>query len=293
MRSVQSIFASLPSLTQSAWPQRPNVSIIRGDLLHPVVSGNKLYKLQPLLEAAQDSALQTLISVGGRYSNHLHALAWASREAGLQSVGLVLGYAAQVLTPTLLDCQRWGMELHFVDRQTYQERYTDGFWQPWLSLYPNSMRVNEGGWSAEGIKGSGLWWQGIDPDTDLVVCAVGSGSTLAGLATHAPAKVSVVGVPVFRDADNYQDLQTKMAALSLGSEQYSLWTDFAGPGFGKLSPAQRTFSQQFSLASGIALDPVYTAKVFYALESQLTVDPHLHNRKIAILHTGGLQGCRQ
>lgn len=293
MRLALDIFSSLPSLTCSPWPQRPNISVIRGDLLHPVVSGNKLYKLQPAIESALRTGRRTLISVGGRYSNHLHALAWASRAAGLESVGVVLGYPAQALTPTLIDCQNWGMRLHFVDRQAYQARYDDAFWHKWLALYPNALRLNEGGWSPEGIAGSALWWQGIAADTQRVICAVGSGCTLAGLAIHAPAGIQVIGVPVFRDADNYRDLHAKLAGLALPLTDYQLWTDFAGPGFGKLSPAQRDFSRTFTEASGIALDPVYTAKAFYALAEQLAIESDLGGQKIAILHTGGLQGCRQ
>jgi len=283
----------MPSLVCSPWPERQNISVVRGDLLHPMVSGNKLYKLQPLIESALGTGRRTLVSVGGRYSNHLHALAWACREAGLESVGLVRGYAAQALTPTLIDCQNWGMSLHFIDRKAYQDRYDEAFWQKWLALYPNAMRLNEGGWSPESIAGSALWWQGIAADTQRVICPVGSGCTLAGLAISAPPSTQVVGVPVFRDAENYQQLRAKLGSLTLGPSDYSLWSDFAGPGFGKLSPAQRAFSQAFSEESGIALDPVYTAKVFYALAAQLAIDSNLCREKIAILHTGGLQGCRQ
>jgi 1-aminocyclopropane-1-carboxylate deaminase len=267
--------------------------VIRGDLLHPVVSGNKLYKLQPQIKSALQNGQRTLVSVGGRYSNHLHALAWACRAAGLESVGLVLGYPAQALTPTLIDCQNWGMRLHFVDRKAYQGRYDDAFWPEWMALYPNSMRVNEGAWSTESIAGSALWWHGIAADTERVICPVGSGCTLAGLAMNAPPGIQVVGVPVFKDANNYRDLHAKLAGMGLASTQYRLWTDFAGPGFGKLSLAQRDFSRTFTETTGIALDPVYTAKAFYALAAQLEIDPDLSGQNIAILHTGGLQGCRE
>jgi len=233
------------------------------------------------------------VSVGGRYSNHLHALAWACQAVGLESVGLVLGYPAQALTPTLIDCQNWGMRLHFVDRQEYQGRYDDAFWHRWLALYPNAMRLNEGAWSPESMAGSALWWQGIAAETERVICAVGSGCTLAGLAINAPPGTQVVGVPVFRDAENYRDLHAKLASLAPPLTEYQLWTDFAGPGFGRLSPEQRNFSRAFTEESGITLDPVYTAKVFYALAAHLAMDPELGRQKIAILHTGGLQGCRQ
>ena len=278
-------------LVNTDWPEFKNVTIIRGDLIHPVVSGNKLYKLQPILQQAHAAHTQTIISVGGRYSNHLHALAWAARESGLHSVGLVRGYPEQPLTPTLSDCQSWGMTFHFVSHSEYLNRYSDDFWNPWLRSYPSSMRVDEGGWGEMAIMGSSLWWDSIPDDVDLVVTAVGSGSTYAGLLLSKPSNVVVVGVPVFNDSDKYQDLMLKLRNVGIASDDIHLWTGYAGRGFGKLDLPQLTFKTVFERASAIQLDPVYTSKAFHALACQLQKHP-LKNQKIAILHTGGLQGNR-
>ncbi|MDO9212349.1 MAG: 1-aminocyclopropane-1-carboxylate deaminase/D-cysteine desulfhydrase, partial [Methylococcales bacterium] len=49
--------------------------IKRDDLLHPIMSGNKWRKLKYSLNHALNSGADTIISMGGAYSNHLHALA--------------------------------------------------------------------------------------------------------------------------------------------------------------------------------------------------------------------------
>ena len=76
-----------------------------------------------------------MLSFGGPYSNHLHALAWACNEAGLSSIGVVRGELHTSLTPTLKDCQKWGMQLIASSRKdyrAYQESLTD-FSQPCLA----------------------------------------------------------------------------------------------------------------------------------------------------------------
>jgi 1-aminocyclopropane-1-carboxylate deaminase len=274
------------------WSKFPNVSIVRGDLLHPIVSGNKLFKLEPLLEKALSKNVETLISVGGRYSNHLHALAWAGRKVGLQTVGVVSGYPAQPLTPTLKDCIEWGMKIHFVGRKAYQSRHQDDFWETWLRKYPASLRIDEGGWSPEAIRGSASWWQGIQHDTQIVLCAIGSGSTMAGLIRSAPSGIKVIGVPVFKDPDGYRSLTAKLEAANIPIDESNIWNGHAGQGFGKLDQNSKDFKTDFEQETKVLLDPVYTTKVFYALEQELLRSEMLRDMNIAVLHTGGLQGNR-
>jgi 1-aminocyclopropane-1-carboxylate deaminase len=164
-------------MARTIWPSFPNVSIIRGDLAHPIVSGNKLFKALPLVEQAKRCGSKTIISTGGRYSNHLHALSWLAREEDLRSVGLVRGYAGQTPTPTLIDCQRFGMSLHFIDHSTYNSRYSNEFWKPWLTRYQDSFRIDEGGWSDLAIEGTAKWWSYVPPTADMILVAIGSGTT--------------------------------------------------------------------------------------------------------------------
>ncbi|MEJ2073578.1 MAG: hypothetical protein P8X79_08990 [Reinekea sp.] len=281
-----------PTIPLAEWPGLSNVKILRGDLIHPIVSGNKLYKLLPIIDKARSQNKSTLISVGGRYSNHLHALAWAGREFNFNTVGVVRGFSAQELTPTLMDCITWGMSIHFVDFQMYEQRYSPEFWQPWLDKYDRSFPIYEGGWSEEAIAGSKSWWRSIPSTTDVVICAIGSGSTFSGLLMSAPYNVEVIGVPVFKDPDQYTDLRSKITGVTGLNKSLPLWEGFAGRGFGKLSAEQKNFKVWFEGRTGIPLDPVYTAKAFYALHTQLALNPSLQNKNIVIMHSGGLQGNR-
>ena len=56
--------------------------IARLDLIHPVVSGNKLFKLYYFIEEAIRENKNTIVTMGGAYSNHLVATAFYCKEAG-------------------------------------------------------------------------------------------------------------------------------------------------------------------------------------------------------------------
>src|SRR5690606_32140686 len=87
-----------------------SMELLRLDQVHPVLSGNKAFKLAPHLEQALVRGSSGVLSFGGAYSNHLAALAWACREHGLPCTGIVRG-EDDPANPTLADLRRLGMRL--------------------------------------------------------------------------------------------------------------------------------------------------------------------------------------
>ena len=63
-----------------------DVAVLRIDRVHPVVSGNKWFKLQPYLQEAVATAKKRIITFGGAWSNHIVATAAAAKAHGLQTV---------------------------------------------------------------------------------------------------------------------------------------------------------------------------------------------------------------
>lgn len=91
----------------------------RDDLIHPIISGNKWRKLKFILNQALIEGSHTIISMGGAYSNHLHALAYVGKQLNLSTVGYIRGERPTQWSPTLIDLEKWGMELRFVSRSEY------------------------------------------------------------------------------------------------------------------------------------------------------------------------------
>ena len=77
------------------------VSMLRLDKIHPVVSGNKIFKLHYFLDEAFNSTHKQIITFGGAYSNHLAATAFACNVKGIKSIGIVRGERPPKLSHTL------------------------------------------------------------------------------------------------------------------------------------------------------------------------------------------------
>ena len=104
-----------------------SVSVLRLDKIHPIVSGNKLFKLHYFLQQALASTHKTIVTFGGAYSNHLVATAFACQVPGLKSIGIVRGEKPPQLSATLQHCINYGMQLKFISREAYSKKEEDDF----------------------------------------------------------------------------------------------------------------------------------------------------------------------
>ena len=97
------------------------LSVLRLDKIHPVVSGNKLFKLQYFLEEAKNSLINTIVTFGGAYSNHLAATAFACKTEGITCIGIVRGEEPTSLIiihyhfAGIMECR-----LEFISRSSYR-----------------------------------------------------------------------------------------------------------------------------------------------------------------------------
>ena len=96
------------------------VWIRRDDLIDPIISGNKFYKLFYNLHAAKNVGYRKILSFGGYYSNHLYALAAAGFKYGFDTVGVIRGERPKQFSQTLKDMQEFGMTLDFISRENYR-----------------------------------------------------------------------------------------------------------------------------------------------------------------------------
>lgn len=73
-----------PIQSQILKDKQVELFIKRDELIHPVIQGNKWRKLKYNLLQADKNQQNTILSFGGAYSNHLHALAAAGKSLGLK-----------------------------------------------------------------------------------------------------------------------------------------------------------------------------------------------------------------
>ncbi|MES2933239.1 MAG: pyridoxal-phosphate dependent enzyme [Pseudomonadota bacterium] len=270
----------------------------RDDLLHANLSGNKFRKLKYPLLALQGQQ-PTLVSMGGPWSNHLHALAHAGAMLGWPTKALVRG-AQQVGSATLDDCRALGMQLQFVTREAYRTlRTSDQAWRQTITeCDANHVWLPEGGSAPAALRGVAelvdeiIAELGFVPDTVMVAC--GTGATLAGLLAGMAGRGRVIGVAVFQHADYlHQEIARLLREAAYPAYQnYELLLDQHHGGYGKAPPPLRQFCRDFATDTGIALEPVYTGKLFHALQQMAQSGAFRPDERVVAIHTGGLQGAR-
>ncbi|GAB6140158.1 pyridoxal-phosphate dependent enzyme [Methylosoma difficile] len=262
----------------------------RDDLLHPIISGNKWRKLKYIIDHALSENADTLVSMGGAYSNHLHALAFVGQALGLKTLGFIRGEASEKLTPTLQDLQKFGMTLQFVSRSEYRtlRTYKGCYDLPQLSA--GQYWLPEGGAQSLALQGIGELLAEINQPFDVICVACGTGTTLAGLIKHAPASVSVQGFAALKKAGF---LNADVSALL--DKPYGNWhihLDYHGGGFGEASAGLLAFIDAFEAQTGIALEPVYTGKLLFGIYDLIKKNYFKPGQRLLAIHTGGLQGKR-
>jgi 1-aminocyclopropane-1-carboxylate deaminase len=253
----------------------------RDDLLHPFVSGNKWRKLKYVLEDAATKNKKHLVSFGGAYSNHLLALANAGAIHGFKTTAFVRG--EQVENHMLGLCKLFGMELKFVSRTTYQDK--NQLYEDFANTHPLTYFIDEGGKGALAAKGC----EEILAETTgftHVVCAVGTGTTLAGLARAASLQaIKAEGICVLKGAE---DLIHEIELLA--GEKVTLHHQFHRGGYAKTDDALWAFIQSFAQHTGILLDQVYTAKMMMGISTLIEEGYYAPDSRILAIHTGGLLG---
>ena len=274
------------------------VAVLRLDLIDPLISGNKWFKLTEHLRAAHQAGADGLISLGGAHSNHLHALAAAGKRFGFATVGLLRGHPQQ--TPTTLDLERYGMQLHWLGFAGDRARHEPGFWQPWQVQYPNLHQVPEGGGGLAGALGckplvnqvrEQLATVGWD-DYDGWWLAAGTGTTLAGLMLGEAGRRRVYGaLAVPEDHGVAPQVEAILQAGGLAARNVEL-IDASRGGFARVDDALLGFMRASEAASGLLLEPLYTAKALMALEQAVKEGLITRGRRLVFVHTGGLQGRR-
>jgi len=266
--------------------------IKRDDLIHPIISGNKWRKLKYILNHALNIEADTLISMGGAYSNHLHALAFAGRALNLKTIGFIRGEQPKVFSPTLEDLKRWGMELRFVSRTEYRElrQYKT------YNQLPNSIKgqywLPEGGATDLALRGVGEIVSEIEMEFDTLCVPCGTGTTLAGLIGETEESQSIIGFSALKGGGFLMDDVNNLLITNDTNNNWSIQLDYHFGGFAKRNNELLLFIEDFAKQHRVQLEPVYSGKMVYGLLDLIKKDFFKAGQKIIILHTGGLQGSR-
>jgi 1-aminocyclopropane-1-carboxylate deaminase len=281
-----------------------DLSVLRLDCMHPLVNGNKWFKLKYNLLEAKQRNFRTLLTFGGAYSNHIFATAAAGNLFGFRTIGMIRGEERLPLNPTLSFAVEQGMQLVYLNRDKYQERQTTALQAELQQRFGEVFIIPEGGSNLNGVRGCMEIVNTAAFDTVCVAC--GTGTTLAGIVLSLQKGQRVIGFPVLKDGafleteidswlSNYlaSGLPTTHEAMSTTGYAYASWElicNYHFGGYAKVNDELLLFSQKFTEEHGIPLDYVYTAKMFYGVMDLLKQGFFRRGHRLLLIHTGGLQG---
>ena len=266
-----------------------SLSVKRDDLLHPIISGNKWRKLKYNLIAAHKQQCTNLVSFGGPFSNHLHALAAAGRIFGFSTTAIIRGPEIDSQNPTIRFLHACGMQCYAVDRKTYRLRNSPDYLSQLQAQFTSAFVIPEGGSNLFAIKGVAELSQSL-PQFDHLITPVGSAGTLAGLIEGADQMQKIVGLAVLKQADYLIETIKTLSPKACTQSNWRLFTDFHGGGYGRFTPEIWQFCQQMRSDYYLPLEPIYSGKLFHGLFQLIEQGYFKSGSQLCAIHTGGLQG---
>ena len=260
------------------------VSVLRLDKIHPIISGNKWFKLRYYLEDARRLKKKTIVTFGGAWSNHIHATAAACKLIRLNSIGIIRGEEVPALSETLISARQMGMQLHFINRTDYHNKKVPAFINQ-----DECYIINEGGRGEKGVAGAASILDYCNKeDYTHICCAAGTGTMTAGLINSASLLTKIVSFSVLKnnqqlneDIKNFYDYEEK---------NVSIIHDYHFGGYAKHKPDLFLFMNVLYQASGIPTDFVYTGKLFFGVSDLIENNFFPPESRVLIIHSGGLQG---
>ncbi|WP_413532972.1 1-aminocyclopropane-1-carboxylate deaminase/D-cysteine desulfhydrase [Empedobacter brevis] len=268
--------------------QNIQLSILREDLNHPEISGNKYRKLKYNFIEAENLGFKKVLTFGGAFSNHIAATAAAGKLHQFETIGIIRGEELNNKVdenPTLRFAKKCGMQLHFISREAYRKKDDLEFINNLNTKYPNTYVIPEGGTNDLAIKGCKEILFDDCFEYDFIASAIGTCGTISGLIESSKLHQNILGFPSLKG--NF--IQNEIEKLT-NKKNFTIFNDYHFGGYGKVSDELITFVNDFKRIYHIQLDPIYTGKMVFGIFQLIKNHYFSDNSKILLVHTGGLQG---
>lgn len=265
-----------------------NLFIKREDKIHEKISGNKWRKLKYNISHAKNNGYEKLISLGGPYSNHIVALAAASKIYNFKSIGLIRG-EHDPSNPSLIYAEACGMELQFVDRTAFKSYREDNF--KIQSQFPEHYFIPEGGSNSLGINGCTEIINDLKiDDYDYYCVPIGTGGTICGMIKGLKGSKKVLGFSSLKGNFVHGMIRDLLKTENIQETNYTILDEFHFGGYAKYNTELIDYINDFKKVYNIQLDPIYTGKMLFGIYKLIGRNYFAPKTKILAIHTGGLQG---
>lgn len=261
------------------------IDILRDDLIHPIVSGNKWRKLKYILKYMINENKKILVTFGGAYSNHLVACSFAGKLFGIKTVAFVRGDEERPKNAFENLCIENGMQLIHVNREKYKDKnklYADYFGEN-----KEAEMVGEGGRHPLALIGCSEILEDIgNRKYDYILLSVGTGTTMEGIVKaiyNKEINTKVIGISSLKNNFELDRM------ISIYPDKYwQIEHNYHRGKYAKSDTQLKEFIDKFNQETSIQLEFVYTGKMMMALEELINNGTIESGKRILCIHTGGL-----
>lgn len=264
------------------------LSVLREDLIHPKISGNKFRKLKYNFAEAERLGYKKVITFGGAFSNHIAATAAAAKLNNFEAIGFIRGEEIEALieqNPTLKFAQEEGMKFNFISREDYRLKDSEKFLNQLKIEFPDHYIIPEGGTNDLAIKGCEEILYDSCFEYDFITTAIGTAGTITGIINSTSKNQHVLGFPALKSKHFDEEIRKLTKKIN-----YTIIDNYHFGGYAKVSEELINFINSFKETTSIPLDPIYTAKMMFGILDLIQKDYFKPNISILAVHTGGLQG---
>ena len=271
--------------------------------------GNKIRKLEYLLQDARDKGADTVITAGAQQSNHCRLTAAACAKVGLKCHLLLGGEKPNVYNGNLLLSHLFGAKIRFTGNnrkgedipETVEELKNKGN-KPYMVPYGGSNEIGALGYTNAVLEIKNQVEE-MDVSIDYIIFASSSGGTQAGLIAGCEIYQlgsKVLGISIDKEETNVQmldDIINKLVLDVLKLHHYeksnkacdiNLIRDYDKAGYGVITENEKKAIKLLAATEGILLDPVYTGRAFYGMMNLMETKRLKQGSNILFLHTGGI-----
>lgn len=273
------------------------LNVLRLDLTHAHISGNKWFKLKYNLLEAKNNGHNTLLTFGGAFSNHIAATANAGKEYGFNTIGIIRGEEQAVLNPTLQFALECGMQLYYVSRSLYRDKDALYAYVKEHFQQKNPYLIPEGGSNLLGVKGCIEILNHINVPFDVVCCAAGTGATFAGLVYSLKPAQKAIGFQVLKaegyikkEVVNWLKQPELIELKQCENPNWEVNENYHFGGYARVNDTLKAFVENFSNTHQLPLDMIYTGKMMFGIYDLVQQGYFKKGTTIVVIHTGGLQG---
>ncbi|TYP71659.1 D-cysteine desulfhydrase family protein [Aquimarina intermedia] len=285
-----------------------SIFIKRDDITGLASGGNKTRKLEYLIQAALQNGCDTVITAGAQQSNHCRQTVAACAKAGLECHLLLGGKEPEKYDGNLLLSHILGAHIHFTgknrkgeDIDVVEKRLKASGKKSYVIPYGGSNFTGALGF-VTAVKELKNQLKQTHTTIDYIFFASSSGGMQAGLTLGvAKYNLTTTLVPIRIDKERNNGRSIQESVLSIvrsGAELLNIDRDFTlsdiplitgydEAGYGQISEDEKSVLHELAQQEGILLDPVYTARAFYAMLDHLKQHKIKKGANVLFWHSGG------